>query len=205
MSQAEERIVKFEQYLKRDPGNVTLRLDLARACYQGGELRRAAELYAALRGKTEDTPAFLNEMASVQLALGHWAEAAALLRLAVAKDPAAPLHYNLGFAELADGNTRAGVDHLKIAAQQQPDNNRFNYSLARGYYQLGELREAHAAISRVLAQDPSDGEALVLAGFIDLERGELAAAARQAETAATQNWGQILRFPRKYPFVSKET
>jgi len=168
-----ERAAKLEGFLKVDPNNAELLRDLAECYHLGGDQEQALATYERLIGLGGETPAVLNGKGSALLALGRWQEAAEVLAKAAAEGEAAPLLFNLGYAELGAGAAQKAVGHLARAVELKQDDPRLYYYLAFAYDELGEGDRAEQALAHGLALNPTHAESLSLSAHIQMLRGRI--------------------------------
>jgi len=81
----------------------------------------------------------------------------------------APAHHDLGGAYYQNGDNDNALAHFEKAVAIDPDNADYQKSLADFYYSVaGRVEEALALYSKVLAQQPRQLEALLMAGHISV-------------------------------------
>jgi tetratricopeptide (TPR) repeat protein len=108
------------------------------------------------------------------LALGRWQEATEALTKAVAADGnAAPLLFNLGYAELGAGAAQQAAAHLRRAVELKQDDPRLYYYLAFAWDELQEGDRAEQALAQALALNPTHRESLGLSAHIQIQRGRI--------------------------------
>lgn len=98
-AQADEKLERLQRYLERDPANLSLLGDAARAAYETGDFERAAELLARHRALAALPPDLANLEGMTALAIQRYADAAAIFEglRAHGDDPA--LRFNLAWAK----------------------------------------------------------------------------------------------------------
>ncbi len=124
-------------------------------------------------------------LADLERALGHEAEAQAILREGIARVPkAAPLHYALGLSLVRQKDTPAALRELALAAKLAPTEARYGYVYAVALNDSGKPQEAVKVLRGVLAQHPYDRDVLAaLAQFT--AASDRAAAQGYAKTLVT--------------------
>jgi tetratricopeptide (TPR) repeat protein len=120
--------------------------------------------------KAQDDPDDLELLAGLLQRRSQNAEAAALYRRAVAKDPSRSTAWARLAASLdAEGNTTAALKALSEGAQAAPESSLLADQLGKLEYRLSRYQESEAAFSRVLDMDPTDGENLLYRGLSRLK------------------------------------
>jgi tetratricopeptide (TPR) repeat protein len=145
-------IERFQQVIRADPTSVRAHdnLGLCHDAQHQPELaiashERAVELNRRAARQSPWPPLNLGVLRRQR---GEWVEAEALLREAVAIDPALPqAQYALGSVLEARGASDAAIAALRAAAAASPEYAEPHYALARIYRRLGQTAEADAAMA----------------------------------------------------------
>jgi tetratricopeptide (TPR) repeat protein len=134
----------------------------AEAAEEGGDLRRAEDLYStALRAERED-PVLAFNLGNVLDAQGRGAEARAAWQIAIARDPAfAEAWYNLALAAEDEANWELAAAQYRRAAQARPDYADAQFNLGLLLTRLERCEEALAAWDRFLALEPGSRQAAI--------------------------------------------
>lgn len=183
---SQTRIKQLEQFLALDPRNPVLLRDLGLSYHETGEHERALELLERAREGLGEDPTLLNQIGSVELALGKWPEASVTLKRAIAKDPdAGPLHFNFAYARLADGDAKEAARHFRRAIDLKLTTARAYYLLALANEQGRDPQAARQALAELFRLEPDHEDGQVLAAQLDIEQGKLAEAERMLEKTTT--------------------
>ena len=148
-------IARFQQVIAADPSSVRAHDNLG-LCYDAqhqpelaiASHRRAVELNRRASTRSPWPPLNLGVLHRQH---SEWAEAEALLREAVAIDPAlAQAHYELGTVLEARGSLEPALASLRTAAATAPAYPEPHYALARILRRLGRTRDAEQAMATFL-------------------------------------------------------
>jgi tetratricopeptide (TPR) repeat protein len=119
----------------------------------------------------------LNNLAVVHIRRGELDRALALLREAVALQPARPdIRRNLGKALVASGRTEEGLTELTAALRRKPDDVEAMDTLGEQYLRLGRFEEAEAVARQSVARAPAAALGHYHLGQALLQTGRLPAA-----------------------------
>ena len=81
----------------------------------------------------------------------------------------APAHHDLGGAYYQNGDNDNAMAHYEKAVEIEPDNVIYQKTLADFYYSIaGRVEDALAIYSKILDQQPSNLEALLMVGHISV-------------------------------------
>ena len=124
-----------------------------------GELDAALPLYQkGLESDRERKKEYLQRVVSAQRELGHNREAAAVLDQFLKEYPNDPQSLasraDLRMASGKPDEMRQALAEFSNLVQKSPDNIRIRFSLATAYRQMGQEKEARAALLEVLSRDP---------------------------------------------------
>ena len=140
----------LEQWLKQHPGNAAVKMVLAGAYQESGNLKAAVELYAQVLESRPKDVVVLNNLAWASHRLGRanaleYAEQA----YALATDNPAVID-TLGWLLVKTGKVRRGVDLLRQAVELAPHMSEIRYHLAVGLHRSGKDTEARGELKRAL-------------------------------------------------------
>ncbi len=182
LNQAEQR---FDRLLDQNTDEVLrdrIWYYLTKISYQRGHYRKALDRLQKMSGTGDrSTRAELALIqANLQMALGHNAEAAEVLKGAKAADGWEEyLHINRGIALLRAGELETGRKTLDKLGKERADNeelralrDRANVGLGYQLLRAGDAAKAREYLSRVRLQGPFQEAALLGAGWADAELGE---------------------------------
>lgn len=210
----DERLVRLQRFLERDPGNLSLLGELADIHLHAGRWHEARGwVEQALRAEPSDG-ASRYRLAVIERELGHPAEARTLLEALVADGVAEPpVLHELARAQAALGDwtaVQATLAEVDPAGLGTPLRDRVLWLLLRALHHAGEVAAAIALGERVLAQHPGAQESVdVVAAmatlYLDAERLDDAArlydthAASAADSAELQAVGAYVHLHRADP------
>jgi len=174
-----------EMLVSLQPDSTDARLDLAEACAEAGDVRRAAELTQAILETAPENIRALHCLANCLAGQAEWDEAIrayrrllALVITAPDSEPAqrARLHYDLAAALRSVGNHDEALSHLQACQELQP-----NYLPAyRAMLEIHRLKEdfpaAIAVAEQALEREPSEPGIWLDLGHLQLAAGEPRAA-----------------------------
>jgi len=140
---------------------------------------RARDLLADVTAANPSDPFALGRLASVELSLENYDEAARLLERVVSLEPGGSVaHFNLGSALLGLGRVEEGVREIETAIALEPIQPRYYLRLARHYSEAGDLDQAtHWLETAAEHMDPNDPMAAQIVAFrerVALERDRAA-------------------------------
>ncbi|KZC37891.1 MULTISPECIES: tetratricopeptide repeat-containing sulfotransferase family protein [Rhodanobacter] len=174
------------------PAEVVRRLDEASGAMAGGDLARAEAALAAALALVPGNVEALRLSAQLQQLHGEHAQAVAILRQALAKDPRdALLHIGLGVSLQARGENEAALSALQRACELAPDFAPAWFNLGRMFQLLGRPAGAITALHRALDLDPEHLAARLLLAAAQASLG--------AEVQAAANYREVLRREPGHP------
>ncbi len=165
-------IQQFKAALKLKPGDVTVKVDLARLLLDDRKPQQAiAEAKDVLKVNPADVDA-LETLARAFLAENNSVEALAELNRAIQQNPQnGALYAALGQLRQSQGDVQGAIDAFQHAVQLSPHD-------APAYSELGELllhqhqfAAAHDVLQRALALDPDNWELVLWLGEADDKAG----------------------------------
>lgn len=130
---------------------------LGAALRRAGRFEEAGETLAAVAEEelTTDLAAMrLDELAAIEVELGHLEAAAATQARALALEPSAERHFRLGLRLQELGRHEAAVAELRQAVAATPESLSYRETLGYALVQIGRREEAIAELTAVVAQDP---------------------------------------------------
>ena len=129
--------------LALDPLSSIGRYELASALYETGDLRRAADQFAAVAERMPQWADARYSLGAVYARIDRVADAVAELTGAIALEPR---HFRanllLGRLQTLQGRAADAVPHLKTAVEVQPDNAEAHDFLADAYDKIGDSQGA---------------------------------------------------------------
>lgn len=161
-------------------------LYLAKISYQRDDLSGALEAIEKINGKM--TPATRTATANLKSLLlmesGRNAEAIEVLKSTRSGKHWTPyLKYNLGVAQIRNGESKAGGRNLESVrksggrtAEQRLLRDKANLALGYSYLQQGITDESRQALEKVRLEGPLSSKALLGAGWADADAGQFAQA-----------------------------
>jgi hypothetical protein len=161
-------------------------LYLAKISYQRGDLRGALDAIGHINGKM--TPSTRTATANLHSLLlmeeGRNAEAIEILKNTRSGKHWTPyLRYNLGVAQIRNGERKAGADSLERArkltgrtSEQRLLQDKANLALGYSYLQQGEADKSRQALEKVRLEGPLSSKALLGSGWADADAGRYAQA-----------------------------
>jgi len=180
----------FQDLLDDDQDDLSVHnrawLYLAKISYQRGDLPGASNAIAKING--EMTPATRTATANLHSLLlieeGRNAEAIGILENTRSGKHWTPyLKYNLGIAQIRNGEHKPGLDNLESirkaggnAPAQRLLRDKTNLALGYIHLQQGEMTASRQALERVRLEGPLSNKALLGAGWANAEAGEYAQA-----------------------------
>lgn len=173
------RIERLEEALRRDPGNYSSHLELARARRIRNDFApAAAEFEAAYRLKPE-YPEVLIEMAAALREAGD-EERAAAVTLTASRSASA---FVAEQAKALLPHRHPYLAEFEAALRFQPGQSALRREMAFFLLSLGRGEEARAAFSEVLQDDPHDWLAAAQFGFLEMEQGRTGEARARLQAA----------------------
>jgi tetratricopeptide (TPR) repeat protein len=131
----------------------------ARRCHGGGDLARAAALYAQVLAAAPGQPDALHLSGVLALQQQRFLDAERQLAAAVAAQPGNPdFHSNLGVALRALGREADAADAFARALALDPAHANAGYNLAIAQRNLGQLDAAIASMRDAVAREPGSAE-----------------------------------------------
>ncbi len=133
------------------------------------------------------------EVVQALLRLGKRAEAETALVEIVRANPRSPgAHYLLGSVFLDTGRTMQAAEHFQAAVDLMPQRAAYRLALARALLSANLIDDAAEQVEAVLARDPSNADAGLLANQIHALRGERLDLAGLLETGLSDRSGRAL-------------
>ena len=182
------RLQRHGGYLKSDPANPSLALEVAELHTRLGEFAEAESVLVTALGKQPADARLRSQLATTYIAANQPEKAIELLQSLLASGEAHPaLRYNLAYALLFARRAEEARDQL-LAAVDSPDAPpQTRLLLARALHHCGDLEGAEKQISAHLKDQPEDAEALGVAALIHLDASHPDRARETAEHALKQN------------------
>jgi predicted Zn-dependent protease len=134
------------------PGDAAAMLGLASAYLSNNNIERALETAQMALQRTPQDPELNLVMAESLVARSRFSEAEPFLLKSLNGKPQTLTHVHalIGKVYAETGRTREAIDQLKLGASSDEDGS-VHYLLARLYRQIGDLKDASAAIYQVKA------------------------------------------------------
>lgn len=165
-----EELDKKQQYLKLDPENERLIVDVADLHVKLGEFERANTLLESALVKNPKSIALQYSLATSAIANSEAEKAISILQDILSAgnfDPA--FHYNIGYAYLLMGKPAEAREHLESIQEHVDQIPSLFLLLARTYHHLGDLNNAEISVRKYLDRYPEDAEALGLMALLELD------------------------------------
>jgi len=168
-AQMPEATKPLEEWLSKHPDDARVRLALAQAYQEGGQLRQAAGQYEQILKSYPDNAAALNNLAWVY----HETKDPRALQMAERAYKLQPdngaIADTLGWVLVQEGQVQRGLELLRKAAKQAPNIPDIQYHLAVALVEGGAKEEAR----RTLAELVNSGQSFQDLGKAKLLLGQL--------------------------------
>ncbi len=167
------RLQRYCGFLKGDPANPSLALEVAELHTRLGEFAQAESvLVTALANRPADAR-LRSQLATTHIAANRPDEAIELLQSLLASGEQAPaLRYNLAYALLLARRPQEARDQLLAAVDRPEAPTQARLLLARALHHCGDLEGAEEQIVAYLKDRPEDAEALGVAALIHLDASQ---------------------------------
>jgi tetratricopeptide (TPR) repeat protein len=191
----------FQQLLDDQQNDLSVHnrawLYLAKISYQRGDLSGALDATKKINGKM--TPATRTATANLKSLLfmeeGRNAEAIEVLKSTRSGKHWTPyLKYNLGVAQIRNGNSKEGERNLEsvrksdsLTSEQRLLRDKANLALGYSYLQQGVVDKSRQALDKVRLDGPLSNKALLGAGWADADSGQFAQALVPWTELSTRN------------------
>ena len=177
----ESKIQLFESYLKSDPANLDLMLELGDLYHQAGRLADALASFERALARAPGTVSARSRIASVYLTQHRFADAATVLSALIAAGESAPaLFHNLGIALFYQDRFADAAESFAAAGANNPFNAaNFKY-LAYALHHEGRLADATDACEKWIAAENSP-ESLAYLSMLAFDGGKNDVAASLAQ------------------------
>jgi Flp pilus assembly protein TadD len=182
------RLQRYREFLKGDPANLSLALEVAELHTRLGEFAQAESVLAtALTNRPADMR-LRSQLATTHIAANRPDEAIEILQSLLASGEQSPaLRYNLAYALLLARRPQEARDQLLAVVDQPEAPAQARLLLARALHHCGDLEGAEEQISAYLKDRPEDAEALGVAALIHLDASHPDRARAAAESALGQS------------------
>ncbi len=151
-ARVEEAIGFLTSWLEEHPDHTPVRLALAEAYLQKGDLTAAADGYQSVRAVVGDDPRVLNNLATIALRQGKLDEALELARRAHDLDAENPfINDTLGWSLVRAERAEEGLRFLREAQLRIANHPEIRYHLGAALAALGRASEARAELQQALA------------------------------------------------------
>ncbi len=152
---------RLRQVLPRLPDDHFARRLYIATQFKLGYIDEAIKELAELNTDSKETSAFLAQSSMELSKLGRNEEALELAQKAYESDGGQFNEMMLGMVKLS-GNDASGIEDLKSAIQEQPDQRKAELGIGYYYLQLGAFDEANEIADKWLKADNKDADALTL-------------------------------------------
>ncbi len=182
---SEEAVASLEKALELDPEHWKAHNNMALAAIDLGELELAEAHYRESIA-IEPQPAIYNDLGFVLERMGMGFEAVDMYRSALELDPeSATAHYNLAMNLAREGEFAEAEPHFRAAAEIEPSTQAWT-GLGLVLWQLNRGDEAVTSLEKAIETDPGNAAAYDQLGTIQIQRGQLAEAARTYRALVAQ-------------------
>lgn len=142
-------IREFQAAAKADPKMPNVHFALGYVLWAQNRIEEAAKEFSAELANTPDHPQALIYLADVDIKLSDTAGALTLLEKAIRLDPRVALaHLDLGIVYASLGRRTEALREMKIAEEQNPNDQNVHWRLGRFYQEMGEKVEAKAEFDK---------------------------------------------------------
>lgn len=172
----EEAAAVFQQALKREPRNVQIKMQLANACRDAGQLARALGYYRDLLRVAPQDLSVQNNLGVTLTRLGQYAEAVRVLERAVRMNASVPeLYLNLGVAQHELDLFGAAEQSYRQALRLRPVNPLAQKNLATLLRDQGRVADSITEFRTLVANYPDYPDAHFGLAFSLLLSGDFSA------------------------------
>jgi tetratricopeptide (TPR) repeat protein len=183
----DQSITKYESYVRADPHNGLLWLELGDFYHRARRFEEAIACFERCLAESPDTVSARSRMASVRISQNRFSDAQAiLLELLRAEPENSALHFNLGLARFYQDQWSEANDCFSRALSlglKSRDNLAY---LTRSLHHLGKMREAIEFCSQWQAQAKDDESQAYLA-LLEMDDGNMARAQELAQEVLTRD------------------
>jgi tetratricopeptide (TPR) repeat protein len=142
-------IREFQAAAKADPKMPNVHFALGYVLWTQNQIEEAAKEFSAELANTPDHPQALIYLADVDIKLSDTAGAETLLEKAIRIDPKIALgHLDLGIVYASLGRRTEALREMKVAEQQNPNDQNVHWRLGRFYQEVGKRVEAKAEFDK---------------------------------------------------------
>jgi tetratricopeptide (TPR) repeat protein len=174
-------IARYEEFLRSDPGNTLLRLNLGDLCHRAGRFEQAQAHFEACLPDAVYRATAQAHLGKLKLSQNLPAEAQAQFETLIAAGSDDPeLHHNLGIALYAQGRWADSQAAFELARSKGLATGATLRYIAYCLHQQNRTAEAREFAQRWLDAAPSE-ESLGYLSVLELHAGDRAAADRHAE------------------------
>ncbi len=180
--------------IDENPNDLGLRLQLAEAYGEAGQLDEAAEQFSLVLQLDENNPDALTGLGLIAMFEGDWEDAEGYWRSVVDEIGAgqyagvdqrlAVAYHQLGVTLIEREQYREATEYLSEALRIRPHAADTHYALAVAYRELGQTKRQRAHLEDALMFDPVMPEANYDYGRLLLAAGDVAGAAEHFRTSA---------------------
>jgi tetratricopeptide (TPR) repeat protein len=183
----DEAIAQYRAALAQAPGNLDLRLDLARAYYKKGDAAKAARELKSLHDEAPADVKVATLLGDCDQRLGRDDEAIRLLLPLERAEPAnLDVAWVLGSALVHAGRTREGLERIERVLEQRPSAEAYALA-AHAYMKLADFGQARQKADLAMRLDPHYPGLLTLRGMILECSGDAEGAMRAYREALKAN------------------
>jgi tetratricopeptide (TPR) repeat protein len=172
----------YQEAVRIEPDNFSLRLKLAQACKNGNMIDRAIEQYKYIAEHSPEGAEALSALGDIYLRLKKYDEAVNYYNLAIKKQPGNAVAYaNLASAYAGSGKWQDELDNLKKAVTLSPNEPAIRFNLGAAYERKKMQADAIREYEHVLKTNPEDADALERLADIYLKERKFAQAVKYYE------------------------
>ena len=147
--QPAKAVEPYRRFLEAQPGQVSVRAELATALMGASRYTEALEEYDKVIAAGPADAATLANAGAICMLLQNLPRAIDLLEKAVAADPKpTPPRISLAMVLSQSGKDERAIDLLRGVVADDPDNNRAYFLMGQSFMKLGRAEEARAAFER---------------------------------------------------------
>jgi tetratricopeptide (TPR) repeat protein len=152
-------IREFQAAAKADPKMPNVHFALGYVLWTQNQIEEAAKEFSAELANTPDHPQALIYLADVDIKLSDTPGALTLLEKAIRIDPKIPLgHLDLGIVYADLGRKTEALREMKIAEEQNPNDQNVHWRLGRFYQEVGDRVEAKSEFEKTRNLQKSSDE-----------------------------------------------